>query len=294
MREIHNPLNYNKKPKISVIIITLCRPTLYKLINNLLNQKIDYEYEIILIPQNSLKKDLLKDKKIKIYPEPLGKGISYYRNIGIKHCKGNIVAFIDDDEIPINEYWLKNLTQPIIEKKELITTAGTYIPLNQGYVADSISFLGFPGGGYIGFKTMWVVDEKDYTVHLCTGNFAINKNILTKLSGFNENLKFGAEDVDLAGKAVKNKIKIKYIEQATVYHEPRRTLNEFIGWQIRRGKSASEFKGTGNLKNNHIKKRITSSIKILRKAFFTKYFPMVVFLISLQYSLSIYFMFIKK
>ncbi len=167
--------------KISVVIITLGRSTLYKLIEKLLAQKINYEYEIVLVTQNPLKENLLKNKRIKIYYKPKGKGISYYRNVGIRHSEGEIIVFIDDDEEPINKHWLRNLTLPIIEKKELVTTAGVRIPLGQGYLADSISYLGFPGGGYIGFKTMWKVDENGYTSHLCTGNFAIRGSLLKKL-----------------------------------------------------------------------------------------------------------------
>lgn len=271
------------KPKISVVNITLGRSTLYNLIEKLLNQKIDCEYEIVLIPQDLLKEQFLKDRRIRIHYEPLGEGVSYPRNVGVNYSEGEIIVFIDDDEEPIDEYWLRKLSLPIIEGKELATTAGYYIPLGQGYLADSISFLGFPGGGYVGFKTMWNVDERGYTAHLCTGNFAIKKCALKEIGGFNENLKFGTEDVELAEKLRGQFIKIRYIESATVLHESRTGFVNFAKWNIKRGRSIYEFKKLKRLKGKYVNERLNSFKKIMKKSIFTKYFPMVLFLFVSQY-----------
>ncbi|WP_455277750.1 glycosyltransferase family 2 protein [[Eubacterium] cellulosolvens] len=275
------------RPKISVVIITLVRPNLRKLIEKLLNQTIDYEYEIILITSYKLQNSAFKNKKIKIYFEPLGEGFSYYRNAGIKHSRGEIIVFIDDDELPIDKYWLRYLTDPIIKGKESVTTAGYRIPLGQGYLADSISSLGFPGGGYIGFKTIWDVNKKGYTHHLCTGNFAIKKSLLEEIGYFPVSLKFGAEDVWMSLKIIEKKIKIKYIERATVYHEARRNLIEFMRWQIRRGKATFEFNRIGLLGASHLKDRFISSLKIMRLTFFKKYFILICLLLIIQYLLNI-------
>lgn len=268
---------------VSIVIPTLGRKSLYPLINNLQKQKFNHSYEIILIPQVTLKEDLLKAKKITINYERKNLGFSYYRNIGVKLSKGNILIFIDDDEMPINDKWLYHITKPILDKKEEVVTAGVNIPLNQGYLADSISLLGFPGGGAIGFKIMWKVDKKNYTNHLCSGNFAISKYILNKINGFDNSLKFGNEDADLAERLIKQKIKIKYEAKATVYHEPRKKIIDYIKWVMMRGKSANISKNKKQINYNNIANRLISSLKIIKKTINTKYFPMVVFLIFNQY-----------
>ena len=270
-------------PQISVVIITLGRQTLYRLVSKLLNQEISCEYEIILISQSQLNEDLLQDNKIEIFNKKPNLGYSYYRNLGIQHSKGDIIAFIDDDEEPMDEHWLDELTLPIITQKELVTTAGYHIPLGQGYLADSISFLGFPGGGFVGFETMWHVDERRYTRHICTGNLAIKKALLERLGGFDETLKHGSEDVYLGEILVNNDIKIKYVGQATVFHDARSGLVNIMKWNIRRGKSAYELGKKKQIRSMHLKGRITSSIKILQKAIFTKYFPAVALLMVMQY-----------
>ena len=142
----------DKKPKVSIIIPTLGRDSLYPLIENLLKQKVKFAYEIVLIPQVKLQEDKLKDKRIKIFFEELGKGFAYYRNIGIKKSKSDVLVFIDDDELPMNNKWLYNITKPILSGEELIATSGYKIKLNQGYLTDCISLLGFPGGGAVGFE----------------------------------------------------------------------------------------------------------------------------------------------
>nr|MBA4405531.1 hypothetical protein [Nanoarchaeum sp.] len=271
-----------KTPLVSIIIPTLGRETLYPLISKLLKQKVNFEYEIVLIPQVKLKKNKLKNSKIKIHFEELGKGFAYYRNIGIQKSKGEILAFIDDDELPMNNNWLEQLVNPIITSNEDAVTAGVKIKLGEGYITDSISLLGFPGGGAVGFKTMWHVTKENYTEHLCSGNLGIKKNIIEKIGSFENSLKSGSEDVNLADKLIQNKIKLKYNEEATVYHISRKGFFKFIKWNFLRGKSAAEYIKTQKSKTK-VSGRLASSKKILKKTLKTKYFIGVLFMMFNQY-----------
>ena len=275
-----------KNPKVSIIIPTLCRETLYPLINNLLKQEVSFDYEIILIPQVKLKENLLKDKKIKFYYEPLGKGFAYYRNKGIEKSTGEIIVFIDDDEMPMNNKWLDNITLPLIRGKEDVVTAGVKIKLGQGYLTDSSSLLGFPGGGAVGFKIMWEVNKNNYTKHLCSGNLAIKKFILKKVGNFEIEMKNGNEDVNLANKLISYKILIKYLEEATVYHVARKGLINFIKWNYLRGKSVKGYISYNQTeKPSKIIERLNSSCKILKKVSLEKiyYLPGVLFMMINQY-----------
>ena len=271
-------------PKVSIIIPTLGRETLYPLLDNLLKQEVTFSFEIILIPQVKLKEELLKDKRIKYFYEPLGKGFAYYRNRGINESIGDILVFIDDDELPMNYLWLSCITGPLIKGEEEVVTAGVNIKLGEGYLTDSISLLGFPGGGAIGFKTMWSVDENNNTEHLCSGNFAINKKTINELNNFSNEYRHGKEDVNLADKLIENKINIKYSEDATVYHVARKGFVNFVRWNMLRGKASKEYiainRGSGKIMN-----RFSSSLKILRNVAATriKYLPGVCFMMFNQY-----------
>ena len=129
--------------------------------------------------------------------------------------------------------WLEIITKPIRQGEYQVVTAGVNIRLGEGYVTDSISLLGFPGGGAIGFRTMWKVDEKSNTDHLCSGNLAIEKTVLNRMHNFSNESRFGNEDVSLADKLIDAAICIKYVEEATVYHIARRGFFNFIKIMIK-------------------------------------------------------------
>lgn len=267
---------------LSIVIPTLGRESLYPLVDNLLKQEVNLNFEIILISQAKLKENLLSDKRIIIKYEDLGRGFAYYRNTGIELSKGEIITFIDDDEIPIDLFWLNNITEPIRNDAEQVVTAGTRIELGQGYMTDCISLLGFPGGGAVGFETIWPLKEIGYTDHLCSGNFAISKELLIKVDKFSLDMKSGNEDVNLADKLNNNKIRIKYKEDATIYHIARKGFIKFIKWNYLRGKSVAEYlkqsKGNGKVGG-----RLASSKKIVMKTIKTKYFFGVLFVMLNQY-----------
>lgn len=269
--------------KVSIVIPTLVRPTLYPLLEELVRQKFKHKFEIVLVPQADLNKSLIKDRRIKIFFQPKGKGFAYYRNYGVKKSSGEVIVFIDDDEFPQDVNWLKKITDPILEGYEEVITSGYKIKLNQGYMTDAISLLGFPGGGAVGFKTMWPVDQNSYTNHICTGNMAITKKLLNKIGGFDEKLTSGNEDVLLGDKLIEIGKKIKYIDDATVYHIARSGYLNFIKWNILRGKSAYQLKRIKKNVSGKVTHRIVSSISILKETIKTKYFPMVLFMMFSQY-----------
>lgn len=269
-------------PDISINIITFGRSSIYSLINKLFEQDIDLNYEIIIISEVPLDESKLSDDRIKIYYEPSGKGISYYRNKAILHSTSPIIILLDDDHLPMSNKWLDNLAKPIHDGNEMVTTAGYHIPLGHGYVADSISLLGFPGGGAIGFKDMWHVDN-GYTNHITGGNTAISKSLIEDIGGFNESLKFGTEDNYLNCLINERSVKIKYVDDAVILHEPRCSVSSFIKWHIKRGKATYDFKELGRFGGSYVKERMRSFKIIAKRTAFTKYFPMVMFLLFNQY-----------
>ncbi|MCA1799502.1 MAG: glycosyltransferase [Xanthomonadaceae bacterium] len=206
----------------SVVIPSLVRESLYPLLAQLLEQRFDGAFEVVVIAQPPGRIDrarLPADARVVVHEEPLGLGFGHYRNVGIEASKGRIIAWIDDDERPRDDRWLQALTVPIRQQTAQVVTAGSHIPLGQGYLADSISWLGLPGGAYPGFETMWAVDGSGHTTHLCSGNFAIDRAALVAAGGFDAALASGNEDTDLAARLRHAGIPIRYEPAATVIHE---------------------------------------------------------------------------
>ena len=273
--------------KVSVIIPSIVREGLYTVVDKLVEQKCKYPFEIVIIaqPEGKLDKSRLPEKgEFVIIETPKGQGMGVYRNMGIEASTGDLLTWIDDDELPMDENWIASLITPLVEDDESVTTAGVHIPLGQGYLNDCISWLGWPGGGYPGFEVMWDVDEEGYTDHLCSGNFGIKKDYIEELGSFSVKQKDSNEDAELSVRIKKANKKLKYVKAATVLHEARGgNLRDFAFWHISRGHGTSSFKKTGNSVFERAKKVLGNNIKILWMTLFTKYFPGVLFLLFVQY-----------
>jgi glycosyltransferase involved in cell wall biosynthesis len=91
------------KDLVSVVIPTHNRPDmLIKAINSVNNQTYK-TFEIIVIDDSSDKRTetALKDRKIEgisYFKNEEPKGANYSRNLGVRHSKGEFVAFLDDDD----------------------------------------------------------------------------------------------------------------------------------------------------------------------------------------------------
>lgn len=249
--------------KVSIIIPTLGRATLYPLVKSLCGQEFLESFEVVLIAQNPLLENELSHHRIRVFYEEKGKGYAFYRNRGVSKSLGEICVFIDDDEWPQSKNWLQTITRPILNGHEQVVTAGYNIPLGQGYLTDCISLLGFPGGGAIGFETMWPVFQSKYTTHVCTGNLAILKNVLLAVGNFDKRGVYGAEDVRLGDELIKRGYRIYYEPKATVNHVARSGHFGFFRWNFLRGKSAGAY-FKENKTSKKIEERFKSSIKVVK------------------------------
>jgi GT2 family glycosyltransferase len=122
---------------------------------------------------------------------------SEQRNLGIKKSKGSIIVFIDSDCIP-EDQWLNNLTGPILEGKEIITS-GAVLSLPKGYmIADR------QAGPYMKYGF--------------TANMALNKNVFKEVGLFDESFE-RCEDTDISIRIINDGYKIRYVKDAIVYHD---------------------------------------------------------------------------
>jgi len=270
-------------PEISIVVVTLGRDTLYPLLEILRTQDTTRPFEVILVAQVPLDESRV-DRSIEtiIYPTA-GHGIAARRNIGFRSAAGEVVVFIDDDERPLGDSWLEGLVDPILTGGETVSTSGVAVPTGEGFIADLISSLGFPGGGSVGFRRMWNVDDRGFTGHICTGNFAVRKDALEELGGFDEGLQHGAEDTHLAEKMSSAGIEAVYVEESTVFHEPRRSLTGFFRWQIRRGRSAYQLKMARELDRRLVGNRFTSTWRILRSNLVSVRAPAMLAIVLFEY-----------
>jgi len=189
---------------VSIIIPTYKRPeSLKKLLGSLINQIAqEKDIEIIVVDDgNSMEtKKICEVMRVQYIKTKGNEGPAHARELGSKYAHYEILAFIDDDELPDNQ-WVKSIREAF--KKDIDAVYG---PIS----SDTDPFYPFIHS-FTRTKSV-----------LPTGNFAIKKKVFEQLCGFKECpfSDFG-EDWCLYNKLISAHKKIGYYEKMLVYHPPR-------------------------------------------------------------------------
>lgn len=267
------------EPEVTVVIISMGRERLYSLVPAVLEQETPFGFEVLVIANGPVDAGRLPSEGVRLHFEESGRGIPYYRNVGTGLAAGSVIVYVDDDETLRDGSWLATLAGPVVSGAEKVTVGGAFIPQGQGFLADLVSMLGYPGGGSLGWKSVWKVDERGYTDKLCTCNCALDKLTLESAGGFNEDLALGASDLFLGEALMEKGIGILFVEEATVIHEARKDFRGFVSWQLDRGRSIYDLKRLRPLNTfhrHHVSGRMRRTAVILERTFpGRQFFPML-------------------
>lgn len=121
-----------KDPLASIVIPTLNGgDMLLESVDKILAQVLDHNYELLIIDSMS------NDGSIKRLP--LDQRISLYevsqsdfqhgrtRNMAVSLAKGQYIAFLTQDAIPLNDHWLSNIIRPLIESDDVVAVFGRHM-----------------------------------------------------------------------------------------------------------------------------------------------------------------------
>jgi len=208
-------------PFVSVIVVTKNNAqTIEKCITGLLNQNyLKDNYEIIFVDGHSVDgTDEIVNKYAKVYPiirlyyEDYGT-IGYARNVGINKSKGDIIAYIDGDAYPPND-WLKKIVNIFNDNNELAIVGGLDVLVSDCRVITSSSSV----------IDTWRRMRKKVGIEaipcIKTVNFAIRRNVALASGGFDQTLTYWEEPELMARLYVKMGIaNILYDPELVVYHE---------------------------------------------------------------------------
>jgi len=168
----------------------------------------------------SVKRDL--SIEVEYHVEPI-QSIALARNRAVMNARGDLIAFIDDDEIP-EEYWLFRLHQAL-HKYKADAVEGPVIPY------------------YEGTPPKWVIEGKFYErpIHNTgfiigadegrTGNILIKKEMFTKTGElFDPRFGSGAEDRDFIRRMIRKGFVFVWCNEARVfeYVPPARWKRRFM------------------------------------------------------------------
>ncbi len=168
--------------------------------------------EVIVVDANSedrtqkIVKEYSKEYDfVKLYAKGGTRGVG--RNHGVKKAKGDLIAFIDGDEI-VNPFWTEEMRR---SAKKYDIVAGKTVQI-----------------GYHAFEELERVElyYKGYDVTYPSCNLLYHKKVFERINGFDPWFQT-AEDIDLNFRAIEAGATIGYNENAIVYH---RTRGSFYGF----------------------------------------------------------------
>ena len=247
-----------------------------------LNTIKDKNFELILVVnKNNLKINNTYDFKIKVIKSNLNYP-GNKRHLGVFHSNNKILAFIDDDATP-SENWLK-----VAENKISANVSITGPAINIFEKKNSIeeSFFLNKLTNYFDYRFKEKSDEFEVDDFHSVNFFILKKDYL-KTKGFRSFL-WPGEDTLLADRLKKSEIKIKNIGSLIVYHKRRSDIKKFIKQHYRYGYTRAYL----------FKAKIQNSFKIifLLPSIFIFYllfvFVLSIFKIKFIYLLSPYFIYL--
>jgi glycosyltransferase involved in cell wall biosynthesis len=222
-------LSNTQKPFVSVIVpVYNGALTIEKNIEALLNQ--DYpkdRYEVIYVDNNSQDstREILAKYPVVVLEEKDKQGSYAARNLGIKHAKGEIVAFTDSDCVPKSD-WISEVVL-CFEKNSADVIAGNiqFTFSEKPTVAelvDSVINLDNKSGVKSGLGK--------------TANLCATKKCLDEIGIFSETQKSGS-DGEWTTRAHHTGKKIVFADRAMVYHEAR-NFDELMKKHVRVGQGS--------------------------------------------------------
>ncbi len=257
--------------------------TLPVLMDSLLNQNCR-DFEVIVVDDGSRDDTVSVTEKYncQIIQLKENHGPAYCRNLGAQRAQGEILVFTDSD-CSVTPGWLETIEKHFYHK-ETEAIMGRLVLLPSTYMGDSISALGFPAGGAIGFDKIWKVDKDGFTDSLSSCNCAVRKDLFWKAGGFDETFPFpGGEDSLLAYEIRRLGYRIKYCPDVVAYHKARDSLRQFLAWQFRRGISSFIFSTKIPDKKGFLALRRWSTANVIRHYFRDKKFPLIFLLLGTSF-----------
>jgi len=220
--------------------------------------------------------------KLKRTPRNMGPAAA--RNVGIECSDTPLIAFTDSDCTPAPD-WVATVLGTI-DTTDADALMGRVIIPSSTYIGNAISCLGFPGGGWPGYRVMYDVDPDNYTNHLSTCNCVVRRKVFDRIGLFDETFPTpGREDTEFAIRLTEGGHRILFCDNMTVEHAPRTSIGSWIRMNIARGRGTYHLRQKVSPENMRYFKQLrlrSTRTLFLRKYLFDRRWPMMVFLYGLM------------
>jgi len=232
--------------KLSVIIPTYNRAvSLHRVLEGLLNQTYQ-DFEVIVVDDGSVDetqsvvKGLMEKALNEIaYVRQENRGAGSARNAGIRHAKGDVVLFIDDDVLPASN---------LLEE---------HIGGHERHRGDNIAILGpvfYAPELEVSHFMRWLIDRGPHFFHsraedgaqldyryFCTANISLSRGFMLEKGLFDEQFRPFFEDIELGFRLQQHGLQIILNKSAIGYHLRGETFQGYCERSIWSGQSAVKF-----------------------------------------------------
>lgn len=235
------------RPDASVV---LCVYNAERRIGKVLDAMLDQDYpgtkwELVIVDDHSkdstaavAKEKARGRRNIRVIQNNPNKGLACSRNIGVAASRGEFIFFTDDDCFVPRDWISKGVDAFRNEPEDVGAIAGDVRIPHDTYIADCISYMGYPAGGNLGFRRMFLVDENNFSNSLTGGNNIMRRSVLDRLDGpFDERLK-QTNDKDVGIRMRKLGYRIRYHPELTITHMALPSVRRYIRSMSGKGKYA--------------------------------------------------------
>lgn len=212
--------------KLSIIIPAYNEEKLLpRCLKSIFSARLPEDFEVIVVNNASTDRteELAKSfSGVKVVTE-LNKGITRARQAGFQTANGDILVFFDADTI-IPPDWFRVAVAKFKSNPKLIGVSGPYHFEAISWWARGLewfyNYVIMPTGEFV-----WKFILRQGGIMLLGGNFAVRREALVAVNGFNTGIDFYGEDTNLTRRMAKIG-KIDYTNKLFVYSSPRRFEGE--------------------------------------------------------------------
>ncbi len=253
-------------PVVSIVIPSYNAPRdhLQRLYDSLKTQTLQL-FEVIIVDDCSRVNfyDMLEDARFRVLYQEKNTGPAHARNTGAACARSELLFFTDTD----CELEPETLGNAVASIDGWDIQAGDTITNSQTWFGKAVAYLGFPGGGLLGFDKVWPVNGDGSTHSFSSCNVCMYRNVFEQLQGFDATFPVpGGEDTVFARLALESGFRIHYSPKQRVRHVERGDWSGFVRWQLLRGRGNFHIKRKVGKVGGYLRLRLWSMANSLKAA----------------------------
>lgn len=220
------------EPKVSLVILTRDKVSLLKQCIESLFEETSYKnFEVIVVDNGSIEEetfDYFKTLKarpnVKVVRDERPFNFSALNNVGVQHCTGDVLGFLNNDLEFVSSAWLEKMVAQAIREDVGAVGARLFFPNN--LLQHGGVILGIGGVAGHNHKGRPKEDPGYFNRAILSQNLSavtaacllMRRTVFEAINGFDEGLSVAFNDVDLCLRIRESGFKVIYEPEAELYH----------------------------------------------------------------------------